>query len=71
MLEEVIGCQETYNRLMCMGYSRDEIEAGFSLQARSNGDFTVESVRDAIWRWLRSWRKDCISTSRIVPEGAD
>lgn len=37
------------DRLMCDGYSIAEIESGFTLQAKSNGDFTVESVRKHIW----------------------
>jgi hypothetical protein len=36
------------DRLMCDGYTMQEIEAGFALQAKENGDFTVDSVRAAI-----------------------
>ena len=36
------------DRLMCDGYSTKEIEAGFAVQAKDNGDFTVDSVRAAI-----------------------
>lgn len=37
------------DRLMDCGYSLEEINAAFALQAKTDGNFTVESV----WRHIR------------------
>ena len=59
------------DRLMCDGYSAKEIEAGFAVQAKDNGDFTVYSVREAIMMIKKTteWPKhstecpDCLAPS--------
>ncbi len=42
--------QRIIARLMCDGYSLSEIEAGFALQAKRDGNFTADSVRSFIWK---------------------
>jgi hypothetical protein len=43
-------CEERIvRRLMECGYTLAEINAGFALQAKTDGKFTVDSIREHIW----------------------